>query len=106
MDNLLPDSNQSPAGIRKAIALRAKERRLQLGWSRTTLAVRAGVSQWTLKHFEHTGKIALETLIQIAVALNDADGLNRLFLKRGAPASMAELEKLHPVPRVRGRTVA
>jgi transcriptional regulator with XRE-family HTH domain len=107
MDNLLPASHQSPAGIRKAIALRAKERRLQLGWSRATLAVRAGVSQWTLKHFEHTGKIALETMIQIAVALNDADSLNSLFSKRGtAPASMAELEKLHPVQRVRGRTVA
>jgi hypothetical protein len=46
-------------------------------------------------------------MTQIAVALNDADSLNSLFSKRGtAPASMAELEKLHPVQRVRGRTVA
>lgn len=70
------------------------------------LAVRSGTSQWTLKHFEATGQIALETLVKIAVVLNDTDSFSRLFeATPDIPASLAELEKLHPPLRQRGRTL-
>ena len=83
-----------------------KARRLQLGWSRKMLALRSGTSQWTLKHFERTGQIALETLVKIAVVLQDTDGFSGLFAaRRELPRSLAELEKLHPPPRQRGRTL-
>jgi hypothetical protein len=84
-----------------------KARRLGLGWSREMLATRAGVSPWTLKHFELTGQIALKTLVKVAVVLDDVRGLEGLFATRpGMPASLAELEKLHPLVRKRGRTLA
>jgi DNA-binding XRE family transcriptional regulator len=106
MDNPLPVFIASPGAIAKGIAARMKARRLGLGWSRDTLAARAGVSPWTLKHFELTGQIALKTLVNLAVVLDDVRGLEGLFAARAEmPASMAELEKLHPPLRKRGRTL-
>jgi transcriptional regulator with XRE-family HTH domain len=102
----MPVLMESPHRLCQQIATRMKTRRLQIGWSRKTLAARSGVSQWTLKHFEGTGQIALETLVKVAVVLNDSDSFARLFAPRSEPpASMAELEKLHPAPRKRGRTL-
>jgi len=96
----------SPGAIAQAVASRMKARRLQLGWSRKMLAARSGTSQWTLKHFESTGQIALETLVKIAVVLDDIESFSGLFAARPEiPASMAELEKLHPPLRKRGRTL-
>jgi hypothetical protein len=96
----------SPGEIAKGVAARMKARRLGLGWSREMLATRAGVSPWTLKHFELTGQIALETLVKVAVVLDDVRGLEGLFATRpGMPGSLAELEKLHPRVRKRGRTL-
>jgi hypothetical protein len=104
--NPLPVLSASPGGIAKGVAARMKARRLGLGWSRDTLAARAGVSPWTLKHFELTGQIALRTLVNLAVVLDDVRGLEGLFAARtGMPASMAELERLHPPVRKRGRTL-
>jgi hypothetical protein len=104
--NLLPVLHASPGELAKGIAARMKARRLGLGWSRDMLAARAGVSPWTLKHFELTGQIALKTLVNVAVVLDDVRGLEGLFAaKAEMPASMAELEKLHPPVRKRGRTL-
>jgi hypothetical protein len=70
------------------------------------LATRAGVSRWTLKHFELTGQIALETLVKVAVVLDDIRGLEGLFAtSHEMPSSLADLEKLHPPVRKRGRTL-
>jgi transcriptional regulator with XRE-family HTH domain len=106
-DNRVPIFGSSPNAIIKAVAARAKARRLDLAWSRETLASRAGISRWTLKHFESTGQIALETLAKIAVVLDGVDGFAGLFAARPlAPSSIAELERLHPPPRKRGRTLS
>jgi transcriptional regulator with XRE-family HTH domain len=103
---MTPISMISPHRICEEIAARMKARRLQIGWSRKTLAIRSGVSQWTLKHFEGTGQIALETLVKVAVVLNDSSSFSGLFAARSEPpASITELEKLHPPPRMRGRTL-
>ena len=83
-----------------------KARRLQVGWSRELLATRAGISQWTLKHFENKGQIALETLVKVAVVLGEIEAFTGLFAANPqTPATMAELEKLHPPARKRGRTL-
>jgi hypothetical protein len=104
--NWLPISMASPRAIAQGIASRMKARRLQLGWSRKMLGVRSGTSQWTLKHFESTGQIALETLVKIAVVLNDTESFSGLFAARPEiPASLDELEKLHRPLRQRGRTL-
>jgi hypothetical protein len=59
-----------------------------------------------LKRFEITGQIALGTLIRIAMAFDEIEGFANLFPeRRPVPATMAELEKMHPPARKRGRTV-
>jgi transcriptional regulator with XRE-family HTH domain len=103
---MLPVFNSSPLKITQAIAARLKAQRLREGWSRETLATRAGISQWTLKHFESSGQIALGTLVKVALVFNEADGFAGLFPTTGRmPATMAELDKLYPPPRKRGRTL-
>ena len=85
-------------------ALRA--RRLQLGWSRETLAARAGVNLWSLKRFENSGQINLESLVKLAIVPGNLREFEGLFATRPKePASMDELEKLNPPPRVRGTTL-
>ncbi len=104
--NILPLINGSPGGIAKAIAARLKARRLQNGWSRKTLANRAGVNLWSLKRFEVSGQIAFESLIKLAIVLGDIGDFEGLFAARQkAPASMDELEKFNPPRRVRGTTI-
>jgi transcriptional regulator with XRE-family HTH domain len=89
-----------------AIAARSKARRLQLGWSRETLAARTGVNLWSIKRFENSGQVALESLVKLAVVLGNLRDFEGLFaIRPREPASMDELEKLHPPLRVRGRTL-
>ena len=104
-DIILPFMGTSPLAITKGIAARAKARRLQLGWSREELAKRAGVSPWTLKHFEVSGQIGLETLAKLAVVLEVVTEFEKLF-SPGAivPQTMAQLERLNPPERKRGKT--
>jgi transcriptional regulator with XRE-family HTH domain len=104
--NRIPFNGGYVQGIGKGIAQRVRARRLQLGWSRKNLGVRAGVSSWTLKLFEVSGQIALTTLIKLAVAMDEADGFGKLFPARAdIPASMAELDRLYQATRKRGRTL-
>jgi transcriptional regulator with XRE-family HTH domain len=104
--NILPVMAGSPGDIAKAIGARLKARRLQLGWSRQTLASRAGVNPWSLKRFEVSGQIAIESLIKLAIVAGNIGDFEGLFVARQkGPASMDELEKLNPPPRVRGTTL-
>jgi transcriptional regulator with XRE-family HTH domain len=103
---LLPVIDASPPRIGASIADRLRARRLQVGWSRETLASRSGVNLWSLKRFEVTGRIALESLVKMAIALGNGRDFESLFSeRRKQPATMEELEKLNPPPRVRGRTL-
>jgi len=96
---------QPPIGVCRAVAARLRARRLHLGWSRETLASRSGVNQYALKRFELSGHIPLESLVKAAVVLGVAKDFDTLFAARpDEPATMAELEKLNPPARVRGRT--
>lgn len=91
----------------KAIGKRMQTRRLQLGWSRKTLAGRAGVNPWSLKRLEASGRGSVEAIVRIAVVLGVGADLEALFAARSeVPESMAELEKLYPAARKRGRTLA
>jgi transcriptional regulator with XRE-family HTH domain len=104
--NILPVLNYSPLEICKAIGARLRARRLQLGWSRKTLATRTGVNPWSLKRFEVSGQIALEGLVKLSIVLGTVGDFEDLFAARpGEPASMDELERLNPPIRVRGTTL-
>jgi HTH-type transcriptional regulator/antitoxin HipB len=94
---------KTPAETAVALAQQAKALRLLKGWTRPTMAQRAGVTASSLKRFEQTGKASVELVLKVAHALGRLDEFDRLF--RPPPAqSMAELEQraAKPAPK-RGR---
>jgi transcriptional regulator with XRE-family HTH domain len=105
-DNILSIYGASPQAVVVSIADRVRARRLQMGWSRESLASRSGVNLWSLKRFETTGMIALDSLVKLAIALGHGRDFENLFAHRSEPpTSIEELEKLHPPRRLRGRTI-
>ncbi len=88
----------SPYQIKQQIAAHAKERRLRKNYSRKTLEAKSAVPASTIKHFETTGNISLEALLQIALVL---DGLND-FAQLFAPQPPVSLYQPKP-DRQRGR---
>lgn len=86
-----------------AISSRARARRLVRNLTQSGLARRSGVSLGSLKRFEKTGKISLESLLKIALVLEALDDFNGLFHAQvSPPTSLDELEKITHV-RQKGR---
>lgn len=92
-----------PEQVSRDLAARLKALRLARGWKQTTLAQRSGVSLASLRRFEESGRISLQSLLELAFALNRLDDFEALF--QGPPAStLAELEAGEKRPaRKRGR---
>src|SRR6185436_15088055 len=93
----------TPEQVAKDLAGRAKALRLARGWKQVTLAQRSGVSLASLRRFEESGRISLQSLLDLAFALNRLDDFAALL--QGPPAStLAELEAREKRPaRKRGR---
>ncbi len=89
--------------IMQLIASRAKAKRLALNWSQQTLSDRSGVSYGSLKKFEHSGKISLESLLKIASVLREVDGFNELFAEKKLESYRSIDELLNESTRRRGR---
>ena len=92
-----------PAEMGKSLAERTKALRLLKGWTRNTLAQRAGVTAASLKRFETTGKASLELVLKVGHALARLDEFSKLF-QPPAAQSIEELEQRAASPvRKRGR---
>jgi len=63
-DNILPINLKTPHDVQREIAGRFKARRLALNLTQEGLAARSGVSWSSLKRFERTGLIALDSLLE------------------------------------------
>lgn len=63
----------------EALALRLKNIRKRRGLSQQQLSERSGVSYGSLKRFESTGQISLLSLTKLAIALNCAEEIRKLF---------------------------
>ena len=61
------------------LARRSKSMRLGQNLTQAGLEQRSGVSLGTIKLFERTGKISLESLVKIAIALGTSEGFESLF---------------------------
>lgn len=86
---------KSPYEMARDIAKRSKEKRLRYNLSQRTLSDRSGVSYGTLKKFERTGQISLESLLKLALVLDEFDHFESCFAKNtdDLPASLDELLK-------------
>lgn len=83
------------------IARRARALRLSRRLTQDELAASAGVSLGSLKRFERSGKISLESLIRLALVLDATAELDTWFVAP-PPASLDEL-LARDKPRQRGR---
>ncbi len=61
---------KTPQDLQREIATRFKARRLAMNLTQEGLATRSGVSWSSLKRFERTGLIALDSLLKIALVLD------------------------------------
>jgi HTH-type transcriptional regulator/antitoxin HipB len=96
-------SLETPEQVSRKLAARVKALRLAKGWKQITLAERSGVSLASLRRFEESGKISLQSLLELAFALNRLDDFDAL-LQPPRAASLAELEEAEKRPaRKRGR---
>lgn len=71
--------NKKPADFLQEIAQRHKALRKQAGFSQSELANRSGVSLGSLKRFETTGQISLESLLLLADVLNRLDDFDAIL---------------------------
>ena len=79
IDNILSFDNNSLEGKAKALATRAKTRRLEMNLTQEGLSVRSGIPLATYRRFERTGKISLEGLLQVAFALDALGDFDAVF---------------------------
>ena len=78
-NNILSFDIVSPEGKAKALAQRAKTRRLEMNLTQEGLSVRSGLPLATYRRFERTGKISLDGLLHVAYALDALNDFDQVF---------------------------
>lgn len=78
-NNILSFDTISPNSKAKALAERVRQRRLELNLTQEGLSAKAGITLATCRRFEQTGKISLDSLLQIAYALDALNDFDQVF---------------------------
>lgn len=100
---MIPIDFMTPPEMAYHIAQRAKDKRLEQNLSQHSLSERSGVSLAVLKKFERTGKISLESLLKLALALGSLAEFTQLF-RPALPETAKTLDELlKQKTRKRGR---
>jgi transcriptional regulator with XRE-family HTH domain len=94
-----------PQDVRQELADRFKARRLAMNLTQEGLARRSGVAWGSLKRFESTGLIALESLLKIALVLDCLSDFDRVCVddERGFAARSLDQILSRPKTRRKGR---
>lgn len=103
LDIMIAINMATPQEMQKAIAQQARELRLELNLSQQTLSEKSGVSYGSLKKFEQTGQISLESLLKIAMALGKMDDFKALFAPAPVTKALSLDELISDGKRKRGR---
>lgn len=93
----------TPREMQTMIANKARDLRLELNLSQQTLAEKSGVSYGSLKKFEQTGQISLESLLKLAVILGCIDDFGALFKLKSTEKAVSLDFLLEHGKRKRGR---
>lgn len=83
----------TPQEVALHLAKQVRSKRLSLNFSQKTLSEHSGVSFGVIKKFERTGKISLESLLKIALALNSLGDFENLF-RQPPPETFFSLDDL------------
>ena len=100
---MIPLNILTPLEFLTQIAQNAKAKRLSLNLSQHNLSLRSGVSLGSIKRFERTGKISLESLLKLALVLKSLEAFNSLFAKDSLQSLPSLDAILKQIPRKRGR---
>jgi len=85
------------------LAVQAKARRLHINLSQKSLSEKSGVSLSVIKKFERLGKISLESLLKIALALGCLSDFEKLFAATNLTQVNSIDDLLKEQDRKRGR---
>jgi transcriptional regulator with XRE-family HTH domain len=96
---------KTPKDVQKELAARFKGRRLSMNLTQEGLAARSGVTWGSLKRFEHTGLIALEALLKLAMVLDCLGDFDCVCVDDGRSLATRSLDEIlnEPKPRTKGR---
>ena len=86
----------TPDSVSKELAQRHKTLRKQLKLTQAEFAERAGVSLGSLKRFESTGLISLESLLKLANLLNRLSDFDDVFKPREDKKALESLFTTKP----------
>lgn len=93
-DNILALSIRSPADTLLELRDRFKARRLAMNFTQSGLARRSGIGLGSLKRFEQTGLIALDSLLRIALVLDCLGDFDRLCSEDAGALSSKSLDQV------------
>jgi transcriptional regulator with XRE-family HTH domain len=93
----------TPSSMLEKLSKRFKQKRLELDLTQEGLASKSLVSLGSLKRFESTGKISLESLLKISLVLECLEDFNNIAnSKTNTINSIDELLKQKPFVKQRG----
>jgi len=82
----------TPSEMMDTIKTRFRQRRKALGYTQVELSERSGVSLGSLKRFERSGQIALESLLKLALVLECLGDFSAICeSKKAMPKSIEDL---------------
>ncbi len=76
---------KQPSDFIHLIAKNHRMLRKRMGISQTEMSKRSGVSLGSIKRFESSGKISLESLLKLAAVLNRLEDFEEIFLPKEGP---------------------
>lgn len=82
---------KTPAALMKELAAKTQKLRKKNGISQLELSKRSGVSFGSLKRFETSGQISLESLLKLAYFFNRLEDFSKVFQ---IDESLEKVEKL------------
>ena len=71
--------NKTPSQVQLELASRFQKLRKSKKYSQTQLAEKSGVSYGSIRRFEHTGQISLESLLKLAHLFDRLDDYDAVF---------------------------
>ena len=74
--------------VQKELSNKFKQKRLDKNLTQEGLSERSGVSLGTLKRFENTGEISLQSLLKIALILNVLEEFDNILKPDDKPVSL------------------
>ncbi len=82
---------KNPSDLLQILAKRHQVIRKKIGYSQQELADRSGVSLGSIKRFERTGLISLESLLKLAHVLNRLEDFDKVLENQN---NLDDIEKL------------